>query len=499
MEKKLNKIYCDKKGIYYPNTVDEVQTLVYLARKKHWVIRTLGAEHSPSAAIHCQSRKQISISLSGELKKIHQFEPLLGGKYALVTVGAGCNLGHNPQDKTSTLENSFNQQIDKRGFALPTLGGISHQTIAGFLQTSSSGGTVKHGIADAILSFEIINGEGEWLQLKKGEDCFNAAAVAMGLMGIITQVTFILPKKFLVQGLEENKLRADSFLAQNSSGEYEALKNALFHEHEYVHLNWFAQKYLDRVMQWTGKMVDVDQAIKPYRHPLKSKLLTLGAALILKINNYLDYFAGKKRLAHLIKALLLKPFVNLNEQQIFCDHWHNALPIDDQTDVDGLINTAFSELWFPKEAIDTVMQRLQALFDCDPTAIGNFIVELYPAKDSPYWMSPAFERDSFRVDLYWWLFNKGDAIKYFSKFWQALIDIPGVRFHWGKYLPTIGETYGGVTFNKSFLQKQYPNLEKWLAIREGMDPEQIFVTDYWRKLFEICPVAEASMRMAEAI
>jgi hypothetical protein len=38
---------------------------------------------------------------------------------------------------------------------------------------------------------------------------------------------------------------------------------------------------------------------------------------------------------------------------------------------------------------------------------GNFIVELYSAKQSPYWLSPSYGYIVLRVDLYWWNKNMG--------------------------------------------------------------------------------------------
>jgi hypothetical protein len=31
----------------------------------------------------------------------------------------------------------------------------------------------------------------------------------------------------------------------------------------------------------------------------------------------------------------------------------------------------------------------------------------------------------------------------------------------------------------------YPKLGEWLRIRDRMDPKQIFLSDYWRRIFEI--------------
>lgn len=487
--KKLDGIRFEK-NIYYPSTKDEIQSLIKFAQSENATIRTMGAQHSPSDAIFGKNTNQLHISLDGDLKKIHSIQPDDSKKYAIVNVGAGCYLGVNPKDKNSNLKNSFNYQVDQAGYALPTLGGISHQSIAGFLQTSSSGGSASHGIADAIEEIELINGKGEICHFKKGEDGFNAIGVGMGLFGIITNVTFKLRKKYLVEGMEENKKIEKSFLRKDKQGGHSALEKALFEDHEYAHLNWFPQKFVDRIIQWTGKAVSADLSLKPYHHPLQSKFLTYMAAVVLKTNNMLDNFASNNLFVQAIKSLLIKPFAPLNQTEFFRDEWYKALPIDDQVDVNGLIDTLFSELWFPKDQINNVMERLEKLFASDPKAISNFIVEFYAAKKSPFWMSPSYERDSFRVDLYWWSRNSGHSKEFFTRFWNVLLDVPGVRFHWGKYLPTPGEQYGNTVFDHKYLELVYPKLKEWLAIREAFDPQQLFVNDYWRNIFNIPSLLE---------
>jgi D-arabinono-1,4-lactone oxidase len=129
------------------------------------------------------------------------------------------------------------------------------------------------------------------------------------------------------------------------------------------------------------------------------------------------------------------------------------------------------------------MDRLTTLFDKPGSAApGNFITELYGAENSPFWLSPAYETDSFRVDVFWWAYNAGNPRKHFALFWDALLDVPGARLHWGKQLPDPGKKYGSVVFNPQFLKNAYPKFEAWHAIRRQMDPRGIFLSPYWRKI-----------------
>ena len=51
------------------------------------------------------------------------------------TVKAGTNLDVDPEESDSTEANSLVRQLQAAGFALPETGGITHQTVGGFLST----------------------------------------------------------------------------------------------------------------------------------------------------------------------------------------------------------------------------------------------------------------------------------------------------------------------------------------------------------------------------
>ncbi len=107
-------------------------------------------------------------------------------------------------------------------------------------------------------------------------------------------------------------------------------------------------------------------------------------------------------------------------------------------------------------------------------ATGSFSCEIYSAKKSGFWMSPSYDRDVIRVDIFWFGYNSGNpAENYYPQFWNLLMNNKDLscRFHWGKYIPVAPE----------YLNAQYPKWNAFMALREKMDPYQIFLTDYWRK------------------
>ena len=102
---------------------------------------------------------------------------------------------------------------------LPELGGITHQTVGGFLATASAGGSLKYSFHDAVIGYTIVDGHGDVLSFgvddpsPEGSDdpheddederhrsWFYAAACCAGLCGIIVDVKLLLTPKMDVQG-----------------------------------------------------------------------------------------------------------------------------------------------------------------------------------------------------------------------------------------------------------------------------------------------------------
>lgn len=67
-------------------------------------------------------------------------------------------MGIGPLDPKSSADNSFNRFLDGKGYALPILGGMSHQTIGRFLSTSIAGGSLRHLISDVLEAIEFVDG-----------------------------------------------------------------------------------------------------------------------------------------------------------------------------------------------------------------------------------------------------------------------------------------------------------------------------------------------------
>ena len=466
-------------GAYHPRDTDQVRQIVAFARAQGRRVRVAGAQHSATSAIYSSDDRDLRVVLEGTLRAIAFNSRDEHG--AVVTVGGGCYLGVNPSDPSSNLKNSLSAVLDEQGYALPILGGISHQTVAGFLQTSSAGGSTSRGFAQAITSIELVDGTGVVRWLDAGSEAFDAACVSMGLFGIVTRVVLAVGPRYFVKGTETNHAQADSVLVKRN-GRY--LLSETLERAEYFHLNWFPQRQVRRVTQWTGMQATPTTPPDPYTSDLKSGFMNAVAAFILAVTSGALAIDPDGPIAEKIVGALLRMFIPLDKKETFNDRWFTVLPCDDQARVDTLIKVIFTEIWLPLEQLGEAVDRLQTILGNQGVA-GNFLIELYGAEKSPFWLSPSFDRDVVRVDVFWWAYNFGDPRQHFTHFWRALLELDGARLHWGKHLPDVGETYGSVVFDRDLLTARYSRLPEWLQMRQSMDPDSIFVTGYWRHIFRL--------------
>ena len=464
-------------GVYYPVRSDQVVDLVMYSRRYQKIVRCKGSGHSVPASIY--EPQGIDMVLSGDLRAVTLVEEL-PLKKAIFKVGGGCYIGVNPMDPTSTRENSLSYQISQLGYAISITGGISQQSIAGFTLTGSSGGSVKFGFPETIREIQFVNGKGEIKTVSPTveSDLFYAVGVSMGLYGIVISVSIEVVPYFNVVGEETNVLYQNSSLQPEKFPKY--LK-----EQEYYHTQWLPQKGVNRVDEFFAKKT-YSTKIKKYHHEIGSFMVGVEAAIALKImNEILSRSGAVQPWEEDLIAFLLKQFLPIPYKEDFLDFWYIALPNDDLAPVDTVLKVNFLEMWFPIDFANELIQILEAKVFPYPKKAGSITAEFYASKESPFWLSMSYGRNVVRLDKLRWSYDVGSPRDFYKYYWDVLMGKPGARFHWGKWMPLNGDVCDGVTFNLEFLKKAYPKMEEWLIFRELMDPDQIFVSDYWRSILEI--------------
>ena len=471
------------------SSVGEVQEAIKQAKREKKILRVVGSGHSLRDAISPKD-DGVTLLLTKELRKVEigEIEEDCGKKWLHCRIGGGCYLGKNPLDFTSDIESSACYQVALKGFGFPVLGGIIHQTVGGFISTGSAGGSLDHSFGDVIQEIEFVDGNGCLRKATPKTNLWCAVGVSMGLFGVITHVSFRLPEMKFVEGSESNHEFTDSVLGPNMEGQSK-LKESL-EKHEYMRVNWFPQKEVMRVQEWIGKQSFAVGDVVPYKSILSNICIAGLAATALAICNCLLHQPEPADCHYKIIGYILSLFVPLKKKPVsFRDIWFKTLPMDNKAKTDSIIRVHFTEIWIPLDQCQTIMDKLQELFK-NQKAANNFATEIYGAKKSPFWLSMSYGQNMVRVDPYWWACNKGDRRVFFSYFWDVLLDIPGTRLHWGKYLPLPGQKCGKTTFNSEYLKSVYPKMNEWLELRKEMDPDQVFVTEYWRGVLDIKAISQ---------
>ena len=182
-------------AVHRPSTEGDLAAIVKQAAADGSTVKVVGRGHSFTA-----------IALTeGHLVDLDRYDALLHvdtDRYQ-VTVQAGI-----------TLE-TLNLELDQRGLAMPNLGDIAYQTVAGAISTATHGtGATLRGLAAQVIGMRIVTGDGEVLacSAEVEPEVFHAARVGLGALGAISTVTLQVVPAFNLRVVEE-PLRLDAVLA----------------------------------------------------------------------------------------------------------------------------------------------------------------------------------------------------------------------------------------------------------------------------------------------
>ena len=155
-----------------PTGVAEVQALVRDVAREGGRLRVAGSRHSWSP-VAAADDGTVQVDLSA-LDHLVSLEPEAG----LVTVEAGCTL--------STLC----AVLDRHGLALPILGSITAQTVAGATATATHGSSFHHGhLGTLITHARLVDGRGDVHEIGPDDPRFPALSPHLGALGILTHLT----------------------------------------------------------------------------------------------------------------------------------------------------------------------------------------------------------------------------------------------------------------------------------------------------------------------
>src|SRR5262245_14084874 len=169
---------CEPAAIARPGSRAE---LVDVVRRAVGPVRVAGAGHSFTAAV----------PTSGTLLSLERMARVLDVDGPLVRVEAGMSL------------HRLSRELHLRGLALPNLGDIDVQSVAGALANGTHGtGARLPNLSAQVERMELVLGDGTEVEVGDG-DRLRAARIGLGALGVVAAVTLRCVPSFRLRGVDE--------------------------------------------------------------------------------------------------------------------------------------------------------------------------------------------------------------------------------------------------------------------------------------------------------
>jgi FAD-linked oxidoreductase len=169
---------CEPAVVARPGSRDELAGLLGRAAGP---VRVAGAGHSFTGGV----------LTSGTLVSLERMARVLDVDGSLVRVEAGISLER------------LSRELHLRGLALPNLGDVDVQSLAGALATGTHGTGARLPILSAqVVAMELVLGDGSQREVTGGE-LLRAARVGLGALGVVVAVTLRCVPSFRLRGVDE--------------------------------------------------------------------------------------------------------------------------------------------------------------------------------------------------------------------------------------------------------------------------------------------------------
>jgi FAD-linked oxidoreductase len=400
-----------------PGTVDDVAAQVKEASSSGRRIKAVGSGHSFTG-----------IAVADDLRLyVHRLAGLVSVDGPLVTVPAGMPLA------------TLNALLAEHGLAMPNLGDIDGQTVAGAIATGTHGtGRAHTTLASCVEAVKLVDGSGEIRTAGRGDEIFPALRVGLGALGILVEVTLRCVDAFTLLAderpmpLREIMAGIDDWVPAND------------------HVEFFWYPYTDRAqLKRNNRVAASDRPLSRFRGWLDDEFLSNTV------------FQGVCRLGRRMPAAV--PAISAISAR--------ALTARTYTDRSDRVfctprRVRFTEMEYeiPRAALPEVIGALPRLIDGLPFKV-QFPVEVRFTAPDDAWLSHGYGRESAYVAVHQFI---GSPYEPYFRAFEALCEPLGGRPHWGKMHFRTAES----------LRPAYPKFDDFLAVRDRLDPARVFTNDY---------------------
>ena len=362
-------------------------------------------------------------------------------------------------------------KLKERGLAMPNLGSIDHQSIAGAIGTATHGSSTRHGIlSESVLALKIMLANGRIISCSAEQnlDLFRAALVSLGALGVIIEVTFQAVRSFDIEW-SQSLHPLEEILSD--------WEKDLWTRTEFTRVWWMP--YMKRCIKWRAEKTD-----KPHQPPASS---LWGGKLGFHTYHIMLYCTQWiPRMLPLLERFVMTVQYNFKDGAVTTGVEEGRTGL--------LMNCLYSQFvneWaMPLHKGPEAMTRLSAWLhgDEDNSSIpfsskGLYVhapIEVRVCDTSRSTPRPFLDNtmlDGPTLYLNATLYRPYNSdppcrARYYEAF-EWLMKEMGGRPHWAK-------NFGHVT--REDVHMMYPEVGEWVRIRDEVDPEGMFVGDWHRRV-----------------
>lgn len=410
-----------------PVSVEDVVSILRDAAERGMTVKAVGAGHSFTDIA----------ATSGVLLDLDRLSGILSVDRAAkrVRVAAGTRLS-----KLGPL-------LAEHGLAMPNMGDIDRQSIAGATSTGTHGTGLRFGgLATQVVAATLVTGAGEVLRVSETErpELLSAVRLGLGALGILVEVELQCVDAFVLRSADRPR-PFDEVL----DGWEELVRGA-------DHFEFYWWPHTDMAMTQTKTRLPADTVFasrNPVAHWAEKRLLENEA------------LRAQQAIGHLVPAVVpaLSRFatgVYGEGERTGFSHEVFASP--------RLVRFRESEYGIPVEALPQALRDLRGLVERAGWRI-SFPVEIRASASDDNWMSTAHGRPSAYIAVH--RYFRDDPTEYFRAF-DALMRTYEGRPHWGK-----------LHFRASDdLRPAYPRFDDFLRVRDELDPTRVFANSYLTRI-----------------
>ncbi len=410
---------CLPTAVHEPRFTDEVAGIVRTAAAAGQRVKVIGGAHSFTD----------TAMTDGHLLSLDAMNQVLAVDGSDVTVQAGIRL------------RDLNERLAELGLALPNLGDINVQSIAGATSTATHGTGVDYSnLATNIVGFELVTGDGSVLRADEHHEpeLLRVGRVALGALGIITEVTLRCVPAFNLHAAETIEILSDVL------GDFDNVMRST------DHVEFFLMPGARRCQ--VKRNTRTDEAARPQSKAAYVRDKWIGENLafgtVCRVGRRFPSLAPK--VAKLVMSAAAERDIVDRSDRVFCSPRH--------------VRFVEMEYGIPLDAVPEAIGRIVDLTSRLPFK-PMFPIEVRTSKGDDIPLSTANGRDSGWIAVHQYIGVPYEP--YFQGVEQILNDYDG-RPHWGKMHFQSEATLSG----------RYPEWDTFQSWRTKLDGTGTFRNTY---------------------